>query len=171
MLYYVMPFVEGESLRDRLAAREAAAGRGRGAHHRRWRARWTTPIAGHCPSRHQAGEHPQLGAARSGRHARGSGARQEALALLRTVPRRGHDSGGARAHEAQLGRAAEARRTARELEEESRSRYIDPTYIAEIYTALGDRDTAFLWLERAYGAHAARLTWLQSQFRFAPLPR
>ena len=102
--------------------------------------------------------------------ARGRG--EEALALLRTVPEAGVMIRVELARtEAQLGRAAEARRTARELEEESRSRYIDPTYIAEIYTALGDRDTAFLWLERAYGAHAARLTWLQSQFRFAPLPR
>ena len=44
--YYVMPFVDGESLRDRLAAREAAPGRRRGAHRDRGRrARSTTPTA------------------------------------------------------------------------------------------------------------------------------
>ena len=58
-LYYVMPFVEGESLRDRLnrekqlpvdeAIRIAARG---------GRARWTTPTARCDPPRHQAGEHP-----------------------------------------------------------------------------------------------------------------
>ena len=42
-LYYVMPFVEGETLRDRLAARGAAAGGRCGAHRRaRWRMRSTT---------------------------------------------------------------------------------------------------------------------------------
>ena len=45
-LYYVMPFIEGESLRDRLNSREAAPDRRRGAHRDRGRhARSTTPTA------------------------------------------------------------------------------------------------------------------------------
>ena len=44
-LYYVMPFVEGESLRDRLASGEAASDRRRGAHrHAKWPTRSTTRI-------------------------------------------------------------------------------------------------------------------------------
>ena len=45
-LFYVMPFIEGESLRDRLTPREAAPHRRRGAHrHAKWPARSTTPTA------------------------------------------------------------------------------------------------------------------------------
>ena len=58
-LYYVMPFVEGESLRDRLRAGEAASGRRRGAHRRRGGlgAGLRPPPRGD-PPRHQTGEHP-----------------------------------------------------------------------------------------------------------------
>ena len=41
-LYYVMPFVEGESLRDRLEREQAAADRRRGAHRARGRGRAAT---------------------------------------------------------------------------------------------------------------------------------
>ncbi len=67
LLYYVMPFVDGESLRDRLnreqqlpihdalqITREVAE------------ALALRPQAGHRPSRHQAGEHPAPGRARAG---------------------------------------------------------------------------------------------------------
>ena len=71
-VYYVMPFVEGESLRDRLDAREAAPGRRRGADRARGgrRARLRAPPRRH-PSRHQAREHPAPrwpGAGRGLRH-------------------------------------------------------------------------------------------------------
>jgi TolB-like protein len=48
----------------------------------------------------------------------------------------------------QMGRAAEARRLARELEEESTRRYVAPDWIAVIYARLGDREAAFSWLQR-----------------------
>ena len=58
-VFYVMPFVEGESLRDRLDPREAAADRRRGAdrHRGRRRARLRAPPR-RDPPRHQAREHP-----------------------------------------------------------------------------------------------------------------
>jgi hypothetical protein len=50
---------------------------------------------------------------------------------------------------AKLGRSAEARAVARELEESWTIGQIGPTPIAWIYAALGDRDRAFYWLEKA----------------------
>ena len=57
--FYVMPFVEGESLRDAAPAREAAPDRRGGAHRDAGSrgARLRAP-ARRDPSRHQAGEHP-----------------------------------------------------------------------------------------------------------------
>ena len=76
LLYYVMPYVEGESLRERLereqqlpvdeALRIAARG---------GRARWPTPTPRRGPSRHQAGEHPPRRAARRSSPTSGSRAR------------------------------------------------------------------------------------------------
>ncbi len=58
-LFYVMPYVEGETVRDRIEPREAAPGGRRGAHHhgggRRARLR---PPPRRDPPRHQAREHP-----------------------------------------------------------------------------------------------------------------
>jgi adenylate cyclase len=51
---------------------------------------------------------------------------------------------------AQMGRAAEARPIARQLESESARRYVSPDKIAVIYARLGDRDAAFRWLERSF---------------------
>jgi len=49
---------------------------------------------------------------------------------------------------AQMGREAEARRLARELEEESTRQYVAPDWIAMIYAKLGDQEAAFSWLQR-----------------------
>lgn len=43
---------------------------------------------------------------------------------------------------------------------QSRSRYIPSTYIAAMYTSLGDRDQAFHWLDKAYGEKNDRLVYL-----------
>ena len=66
-LYYVMPYVEGESLRARLQPREAAADRRGGPAGRRGRvgAGLRAP-ARRDPPRHQAGEHPAARGHRAG---------------------------------------------------------------------------------------------------------
>ena len=51
---------------------------------------------------------------------------------------------------AQMGRSAEARHIAQQLESESARRYVSPDKIAVIYARLGDRDAAFRWLERSF---------------------
>lgn len=50
---------------------------------------------------------------------------------------------------ARAGRAAEARQVLAELETLSKRRYVSALYPAAIYVALGDKDRAFDWLERA----------------------
>jgi tetratricopeptide (TPR) repeat protein len=47
------------------------------------------------------------------------------------------------------GRRIEALKTIEELKAMSRLRYVPPLYLATIYTALGDNDLAFSWLEKA----------------------
>jgi tetratricopeptide (TPR) repeat protein len=48
-----------------------------------------------------------------------------------------------------------------QLVEWQRRAYVAPQLIAVIYAALGDRDQAFAWLNRAYGEHASPLVWLK----------
>ena len=51
---------------------------------------------------------------------------------------------------ARAGRTDEARQLLARVEELSRSRYIIPTLVAEVYHALGDDERMFQWLERGY---------------------
>lgn len=39
-------------------------------------------------------------------------------------------------------------------------RYIPPTYFGMLYAGLGDKDQAFIWLEKAFAERADGLTWL-----------
>jgi DNA-binding winged helix-turn-helix (wHTH) protein/TolB-like protein/Tfp pilus assembly protein PilF len=48
------------------------------------------------------------------------------------------------------GKTAEARQVLSELEELKGQRYVSPYTVAAIYTALGEKDEAFKWLEKAY---------------------
>jgi serine/threonine-protein kinase len=52
--------------------------------------------------------------------------------------------------QAKLGRTAEARSVARELEGAWSTGQVAPSQIAWIYSALGEKDRAFFWLERAF---------------------
>ncbi len=79
-----------------------------------------------------------------------------------------------------LGRRADAQRIVRELETQSRQRYVQADGIASIYAALGERDSAFTWLDRASNDGASgilylriRREWdsLRSDPRFAALIR
>lgn len=81
---------------------------------------------------------------------------------------------------ARLGRKDEARAILQSLSAAARDRYIPPTHLALIETALGDRDQAFAHLEAAVAVRDARLAllkidpkWndLRSDPRFAALLR
>jgi tetratricopeptide (TPR) repeat protein len=58
------------------------------------------------------------------------------------------------------GNRAKALEILQQLKALSKERYVVPVDIALIYTGLGDRDSAFQWLERAYQERAARITEL-----------
>jgi DNA-binding winged helix-turn-helix (wHTH) protein/TolB-like protein/Tfp pilus assembly protein PilF len=62
------------------------------------------------------------------------------------------------------GRRVEAERMLGELRGLSKQRYVSPYHIAMVHAGLGERDTAFLWLDRAYEDREGRLTIL----KFAP---
>jgi tetratricopeptide (TPR) repeat protein len=51
---------------------------------------------------------------------------------------------------ARMGRTEKARELARELEQLSAVRYVAPLDIAKTYMGLGETDTAFKWLEKAF---------------------
>ena len=50
------------------------------------------------------------------------------------------------------------------LKEFSKRRYVSPTVFAAYYAALGDRDRAFEWLERAYRQRATGLIELEVSY-------
>ena len=73
-------------------------------------------------------------------------------------------SGGSHASTAQLGCAyarigdtAKAHKIIDQLVELSRTKYVSPYDIAIIYTGLGEKDLALVWLEKAYEERAVRL--------------
>ena len=55
------------------------------------------------------------------------------------------------------GQAAKAREVLRRLEERSKTRFVSPILLAEVYAGLGDRDHAFAELERAFALRDPRL--------------
>jgi len=55
------------------------------------------------------------------------------------------------------GKRAEALNVIGELEELSKHRYVSPYYFALIYTGLGEKDTAFTWLQKAVGERSISL--------------
>jgi TolB-like protein/DNA-binding winged helix-turn-helix (wHTH) protein len=60
-----------------------------------------------------------------------------------------------------LGRKREALAAASQLRRLSERRHIDPAYIAHIYIALGERDLAFVWLEKAFEQHSSSMNGLK----------
>jgi Flp pilus assembly protein TadD len=61
---------------------------------------------------------------------------------------------------AKTGRADEARAMLRLLETVSKTKYVPPYAMALINAGLGQRESAFAWLERAYGARDMHLIYL-----------
>ena len=71
--------------------------------------------------------------------------------------------------EAGLGHRAEAEKIIKELEERMTREYIDETLIVYIFIALGDKDQAFAWMEKAYQSRAGNLPWMIMEPKFDPL--
>jgi DNA-binding winged helix-turn-helix (wHTH) protein/TolB-like protein/Tfp pilus assembly protein PilF len=78
------------------------------------------------------------------------------------------------------GRRSDALKEIDRLQELSKQRYVAPYNLALIYAALGDRDNALEWLEKAYEDRSTMLVWikvdarldsLRSEPRFAELLR
>jgi TolB-like protein len=70
---------------------------------------------------------------------------------------------------ARMGMQAEAQAILKELTAASVKRYISPTHIAAIHLALGHRDLAFQWLDKAYEQRSSSLAMLKVNPRFDSL--
>jgi eukaryotic-like serine/threonine-protein kinase len=58
---------------------------------------------------------------------------------------------------ARMGKTADARNILNELLKRSERQYVSPDEIALVYASLGEKDQAFVWLDRAYDARSAFL--------------
>ena len=111
------------------------------------------------------------------------GAFSEALAEYQTALRLVDDPAvlGLMGHAyAMSGRRDEALRTVNKMKETSQRRYVQAYAFAQVYAALGEKDQAFLWLEKSYEDHAPDIAMikvdptldnLHSDPRFAGLVR
>jgi TolB-like protein/Flp pilus assembly protein TadD len=59
------------------------------------------------------------------------------------------------------GKKAEAQRVLDELLEKEKSGYVNPVYVATVYTGLGEKDQTFAWLEKAYQDRSEELLFLK----------
>lgn len=87
----------------------------------------------------------------------------KALAISRGEP---HAVAALGALEAQRGEVTAARARLEHLAELSLSRYVSPVYAATIHAALGERDHAFAWLDRAVDERSGWLVYLATEPRF-----
>jgi tetratricopeptide (TPR) repeat protein len=62
-----------------------------------------------------------------------------------------------------------AEQTLEELKVLSNTQYVSPHHIAVLHAALGERDPAFEWLEKAYEGRVVQLNWLKMDPRFRNL--
>ncbi len=80
-----------------------------------------------------------------------------------------------------LGKRSEAQKILDHLKDLSAQNYIDPYFIAAIYSGLRDKEQAFAWLERAYAARSfapafylksdPQMDWLRADPQFAEIQR
>ena len=106
---------------------------------------------------------------------------QEAVALYEKAQTVTHfPSAGLAITYAKMGRLEDARRVLNQRIEKSRQQYVAADSIAAVYVALGDKEEAFRWLERAFDEHSApmydmachpKFRALRSDPRFADLLR
>lgn len=68
-----------------------------------------------------------------------------------------------------LGQPANARAALAKLAEWNRRHPVDAAAFVAPYIALGDKDRAFFWLEKAYAQHSNAMTWLKVNPMYDPL--
>jgi serine/threonine-protein kinase len=61
---------------------------------------------------------------------------------------------------ARMGRQTDAQNILAQLLQARENRYVSAPLIAAVFVALGDKETAFRWLERAYAEHSGVLQWI-----------
>jgi len=57
----------------------------------------------------------------------------------------------------------------KQLQQASITRHVDPHYIADIYIALGDKDLAFRWMDKAYQEHSPGIIMLKADPKYNPI--
>jgi serine/threonine-protein kinase len=67
------------------------------------------------------------------------------------------------------GEQAEARKILAQLLARSRQTYVPPYFIAAVYAALGDKERALQWLDKAYTEHDLYVTWIKVDPAVDPL--
>lgn len=70
---------------------------------------------------------------------------------------------------ARIGKTVEARRILRELEDEAKTRYVAACLIASLHVALGDKEEAFAWLDKAFQERDVLLLTLNIESHLDPL--
>ena len=85
----------------------------------------------------------------------------EAIALYTKAQEATHlPSSGLAVTYARIGQQIEARNILAQLVQAREKRYVSAPLIAAVWTALGDKEEAFLWLERAFAEHSGILQWI-----------
>ena len=85
----------------------------------------------------------------------------EAIALYTKAQEATHlPSSGLAITYARMGQQTEARNILAQLVQAREKRYVSAPLIAAVSTALGDKEEAFRWLERAYEEHSGVLQWI-----------
>jgi len=101
------------------------------------------------------------------------GMNSEAGPVLETYSTLSHGSADALAllgySQARRGEKSEALRTIEELKATSKKSFVPAFYFALVYAALGDKDQAFMWLEKGYDERFARFAYLKLEALWDPL--
>src|SRR5438874_12064333 len=94
----------------------------------------------------------------------------EAIALYTKAQEATHvPSSGLAITYTRMGRQVEARNILAQLLQAREKRYVSAPVIAAVYIALGDKEEAFRWLERAFAEHSGILQWIAFLPEFRPL--
>ena len=67
------------------------------------------------------------------------------------------------------GDRAGAEKVIEQLKARPTNEYLDPGLLAYLYIALGDKDQAFVWMEKAYQDRSGMIGWVQVEPKFDPV--